>query len=335
MSSPVAHEPNLVPDDDEKSIAAIRFLDNGLFLRSLGDSTPSLRAAVCVPSYIKQIVLDGGSPQRIVTSYYQSVHQWLPIVCKRKVYERLINPLLPARVDSAFLLLCMSLLASSCTGIQDPDVLPEYCAAIRYCMEIQRSGLMTPEILQGCILLSVYEWSHAIYPAADLSMSMCLRYALSLGMGWKVARGEASKSMWADGEEERRTWWAIYILERFVHLHDLSSSCAANPPFLSPSVTYTRFKHLRPALGLLQMLTVLFYTESRGWEIRSKSCWFQKLRCLQYFLATTVTGKTRRRLRHIIRCHLHRNRWGGTPVPYKHATCSAVYIATQQMHLYP
>ncbi|PTB48368.1 hypothetical protein M431DRAFT_326191 [Trichoderma harzianum CBS 226.95] len=217
-SSPAAHEPNLVPDHDEKALATIRFLDHELFLRSLRGATPSLRVAVCVPGYVKQLVLEGSLSQRIMTSYYQSVHQWLPIVSKKKVYERLLNPLLPARVDSAFLLLCMSLLTSSCTGIQDPDVLPEYCAAIKYCTEIQRSGLITPEVLQGCILLSVYEWGHAIYPAADLSISMCLRYALSLEMGWEVARGGGAKSMWADGEEERRTWWAVYILERIAGL---------------------------------------------------------------------------------------------------------------------
>ncbi len=164
-------------------MAAVRFLDYELFLRSWAGIPVTLQAANCVPDYVSALVAGADTSHRIVASYYRLVHPWLPIVSKRKIYRRLLNPLLPARVDASFLLLCMSLIPSS-KGIERPDRLPMYLAALNCLVEIQRSGLVTPEILQGCILLTVYEQGHAIYPAAEISISISLRYALSLGMGW-------------------------------------------------------------------------------------------------------------------------------------------------------
>ncbi|RFU82154.1 fungal specific transcription factor [Trichoderma arundinaceum] len=207
---------DLVPDREGKAMAAVRFLDPELFQRSLKGTPLTLLTANRVPRYVQNLVMGRETPLRIATEYYQLVHPWLPIISKRKVYERLLSPLVPIRVDVAFLLLCMSLLASSYKEIEDPDGSLEYRAAVQYFTEIQRSGIVTPEVLQGCILLAIYEWGHAIYPAAEISIGTSLRYALSLGMGWNKTTQGALDSTWADEEEERRTWWAIYVIERLV-----------------------------------------------------------------------------------------------------------------------
>ncbi|KAL7904128.1 fungal-specific transcription factor domain-containing protein [Trichoderma velutinum] len=209
---------SLLPDANERAIAAARFLDPELYYRSLAGVSIALQATNHIPTYVRDLVIGGDVSQKIVTSYYQLAHPWLPIISKRKVHERLLNPLLPIRIDTAFLLLCMRLLASSYDKDKSPDSSLEYRAAIQCFMEIQRSGIATPEVLQSCILLSVYEWGHAIYPAAEISISASLRYALSLGMSWDTAKEDVPALLWIDKEEERRTLWAIYVLERVAKL---------------------------------------------------------------------------------------------------------------------
>lgn len=82
---------------------------------------------------------------------------------------------------------------------------------------MQISGILSMETLQGCILLMVYEIGHAMYPAVQVSLGVCLKYSLSLGLGWTGSvNSPVSDISWVEAEERRRTRWAVFMLERFV-----------------------------------------------------------------------------------------------------------------------
>lgn len=131
------------------------------------------------------------------------------------MYGYLLNPLVAKAADAVFLFLCMNLYSQE--DAHDDGWTPGYYAAVRCLNDLQLSGTLTFEMLQGCILLAIYEHGHAIYPSAQLSVSISLKYALSLGMGWGGSSTETRKMrIWFDQEEDLRTWWAIYLLERFV-----------------------------------------------------------------------------------------------------------------------
>lgn len=175
-----------------------------------------------MPSYVIPFVDSYAKSQQIAIRYYQLVHPWLPIISRKKLFDTLINPLLPLRVDSVFLVLCMALLTSS-----EEDTTPcgpAYRAAKGLFMETQMAGITSLETLQGCILLTTYEYGHAIYPSAHTMIGVVVQLAQSLGMGWDMPR-LASPGDWIDQEEERRTWRATYLLDRSELLVPLRTQC--------------------------------------------------------------------------------------------------------------
>ena len=189
--------------------AAIRFMDRGLFLRSqVQTGTITFTEPDPIPSHVRPFLSNRDTMRQITTSYYRLANRWLPIISKRKIFDQLLNPLLPLRADAVFLLLCMK------TTITQPLLEPcswpsEYHAAVRYRTDLELAGLASLEILQGCILLAVYEQGNAIYPAAHTSIGICLQHASALGMGWTY-----SIASHIDAEERNRSWWAIFLLER-------------------------------------------------------------------------------------------------------------------------
>ncbi|OAA66938.1 Transcription factor [Niveomyces insectorum RCEF 264] len=224
--------PPLQQSQQDRSGVASRFLDYDVFQRGEAHLPPTLRVPSLIPDYVKPFVDGHARFKQIATHYYQLVHPWLPIVSKRKVYDHLLNPLLPLRVDAVFLCLCMQLVS------QPPETespwTPQYRAATRFFTDVQAAGVLSMESLQGCILLATYEMGHAMYPAAEVSIGTCLKCALVLGMGWTASSKDALVAMsWADTEERRRTWWAIFILERTANLGRPQRELLAPEPTLA------------------------------------------------------------------------------------------------------
>jgi hypothetical protein len=74
--------------------------------------------------------------------------------------------------------------------------------------------MISIQVLQAGLLLSLYELGHAIYPSAYLPIGACTRYAYALGIN-KDAKTQAAKVLTlVELEENKRVWWAIIILDR-------------------------------------------------------------------------------------------------------------------------
>jgi hypothetical protein len=91
--------------------------------------------------------------------------------------------------------------------------------AIRYAIfEAETAGILTFPLLQAKIILTVYEFAHAIYPAAYLSVGACARYGTSLGVNQTLTTPPIASSpeLTLEIEEKKRTWWLILLLDRYV-----------------------------------------------------------------------------------------------------------------------
>lgn len=68
------------------------------------------------------------------------------------------------------------------------------------------------------MLLSLYELGHAIYPTAYLTLAQATRMGTLMGLQskTKTSRLFTPANSWTLREEQRRTWWAILILDRYV-----------------------------------------------------------------------------------------------------------------------
>ncbi|KAK1973287.1 hypothetical protein LZ30DRAFT_744016 [Colletotrichum cereale] len=78
-----------------------------------------------------------------------------------------------------------------------------------------------PTYLQSVVLLGLYEYSHGIYPEAYLTIGHAARLSLLKGSHDRKHALQLFQppQAWAYLEEERRTWWATSILERYISSH--------------------------------------------------------------------------------------------------------------------
>jgi len=168
-----------------------------------------------IPSYVSEQI--GGNPEiRIVASRFFDTIPYLPIISKKIFYE-LLNPLLPWRADAAFLCLCMKVVLWSPLAQHDDPQTTDYLAAKRYLSELESGGVFTMPMLQGRVILSMYEMGHGIYPAAYSSIAASSAHGCALRLsGQKDAKKTGKSLTWIEEEEQRRVWWAIVILERYV-----------------------------------------------------------------------------------------------------------------------
>jgi len=82
--------------------------------------------------------------------------------------------------------------------------------------KVENAFVISLELIQAKVLLSVYEMGHGIYPAAFLSIAHAARLCVTMGFHDRKSAPRLFKepATWALLEEERRTWWVVLILDR-------------------------------------------------------------------------------------------------------------------------
>lgn len=170
---------------------------------------------VSAPSHLFNVVGDIFEVRLVAARFFETVHTYLPIISKKLFYDRLINPLLRPRADAALLCLCMKVVIWTPSRYDDDPRTEAYMAAKTYIVELEASGVFTLPVLQACILISLYELGHGIYPAAHMSISACATYGYALGLNIAGTKASYERCTWIEIEEQRRVWWSILILERY------------------------------------------------------------------------------------------------------------------------
>jgi hypothetical protein len=138
----------------------------------------------------------------------------MPIVSKKSFYEHIRNPSGQVRLDYALLILAMDLICWIPEN-KDPRTLT-YLAAKLFYLDLEIQGLVTFQILQAAILIAIFEFGHAIYASAAVSIEACVRYGCVLGINWDAKFPAKRPFSWVDVEEQNLVWWAIVILDRYV-----------------------------------------------------------------------------------------------------------------------
>jgi len=116
--------------------------------------------------------------------YFKTIHTWMPVISKKRlnlgiaVHHR--GP------DIAMLFLAMRLITSS-PGNSNTDRL--YRLSKNFLASLEADGCASYLYLQALLLVALYEYSHAIYPAAWMTVGACTRYVELLGLSCAVRRG--------------------------------------------------------------------------------------------------------------------------------------------------
>ena len=186
--------------------------------------------SIPIPRYVRELIGDNGEIRLMASNYFNTIHTYFPIISKQRFYSTLMNPLSQPRADVALLALCMRL--ATVPRSKDPVIsTPEYSAAKKFYAAVEGAGTCSTQVLQSGILIAFYEFGHAIYPAAHLSVGTCARYGVSFRMDFN-RYSEHGGLQWIELEEKKRTWWAVLILDRY--LLPLAISFAGSNPVQLP-----------------------------------------------------------------------------------------------------
>lgn len=204
--------PHRTPAIETPKFPAVFFLDSTLFQKAQIDIP---RAEPPIPRYVLDLIEDVSQWRSIATKFFETVHTFMPIVSKVRFYGKLLNPLAPRRSDVTLLVLSMRLIAM--LPARSPmSRTPEYLAAKKFYAELEITGRFSPQVLQAGVFIALYEYGHAIYPAAYLTIGALARYGISSGIDGAGPSQLGPPGDWVESEERKRTWWAVLILDRSV-----------------------------------------------------------------------------------------------------------------------
>ncbi|KAE8450385.1 hypothetical protein EG329_006459 [Mollisiaceae sp. DMI_Dod_QoI] len=182
------------------------------------------------PEVIKTILSSG--MQSICDDFFRATYGWIPIISKKRIYRDL-HTFDPATSSSlALLLLCMKLVTEVPLDGVDQSTTPLYLITQQFYSKVESTSQISLHALQSTILLAVFEIGHGILPTGYLRIGHAAR--LGALMGFHDRRNAAQlfkpSETWTLREEERRTWWAIVILDRYVHIGTSGVPLAAPDP---------------------------------------------------------------------------------------------------------
>ncbi|KAL6806847.1 hypothetical protein GGI42DRAFT_366619 [Trichoderma sp. SZMC 28013] len=188
---------------------------------------------------------DASDIHKISSTYFETVHWWMPIVSKKGFFAKLLNPLQHSRAELYLLVTAMKLICSQAdmpAPGDDSNHIVAYKRVKQMYFEMETSGNLSLRVLQAGILIALYETGHAIYPAAYLSVGACVRYGIALGIDKLVLESDVTHEglqmyTQTEVEEQRRVWWALLLLDRFM--------CLASPE-RTPSTKNPTFNDLLP-----------------------------------------------------------------------------------------
>lgn len=136
----------------------------------------------------------------------------MPIISKSSLYEHISAPSGQLRSDYALLVLAMDLICW--VPENDDPKTPAYLAAKSFYLDLEIQGVVSLQVLQAEILIALFEFGHAIFPSAAISIEACVRYGCALGINWDAKFPAKRPFSWVAGDEQNRVWWAIVILDR-------------------------------------------------------------------------------------------------------------------------
>lgn len=197
--------------------SSVFFLDGATFI--LG-GYQLRRPHLHLPEIFEEICPTPTIILRIVSSYFATTHLWLPIISRERVHVDLNTPIEGINADLGLLYLCMRLVGERLPpALQNPQT-TFYVAVKEYHFLVESAGILSLHLLQAGILLAVYEFGHAIFPNAYITIGRCARIGHAMGIhhGTSAPPLLRPPTSWIEMEERSRVWWAVFLLDRLLNL---------------------------------------------------------------------------------------------------------------------
>lgn len=176
--------------------------------------TPIVTPLLSPPQELLTLLGAENDTMKIISSYFNIVHTWLPMVWKRHFAPGFMHRLTNA--DLALLVACMKLVTDEPADNHQPLKSPLYVLVRQFSEKMESSGLLSLHLIQATVLISVYEVGHGIYPSAYMSIGRGIRLAQLMGChDQTVPSGRYHALSRGEAEEQRRTWYSLLLLDRY------------------------------------------------------------------------------------------------------------------------
>lgn len=153
--------------------------------------------------------------------YFASVHLWVPMLSRKRFYERLPVVWGQSHQDFILLICCMHLI-TNVPMVSDLETTASslYTMVKRLFALVESTGIVSVELVQCKLLIALFEMAHGLQSAAYISIGACSRMGIVLGIDkLQKQRILENDDSCIQREEKSRTWWAIVIADRFVVSH--------------------------------------------------------------------------------------------------------------------
>ena len=154
------------------------------------------------------LITNGEDVASVLSNYFRTIDTWLPIVSQERIKKRLETIVPNPSVEVATLLLCMNLIIRTPGDGRNMQDSVYFDAKSLVSMQIS-SGKPAIEIIQGGLLLSIYEQCHGMAQAAQITMAGCSRLAFKMIGTYRKAGDKDLQNT-----ELGRLWWGIIIVDR-------------------------------------------------------------------------------------------------------------------------
>lgn len=151
----------------------------------------------------------------ITAQYFSTVHEWFPVVARRRLTRLLDNCTEIVSADLTALLYVMQLLCTP--GLEASEV--TYHAVKAALTACEHHNQLTTDYAAAQVLIAVFELGQSRFPIAYFTIAHCSRIFFALGTHDKRKATQLFGALdtWTEVEERRRLWWATIILDRISH----------------------------------------------------------------------------------------------------------------------
>jgi hypothetical protein len=153
-----------------------------------------------------------------LSEFFIGTHQRIPALCKTRVFKSLPTLVTGPRADFAVLCVCVKLIqqlpSAQTTNMQSSL----YLEVKKLTSLLEAISNLTLDVVHCKLLLTFYELGHALHRTAYISIAACARVARAIGLHRKDWRNIGARTNRLSIEEEKRTWWAVVNMERYINL---------------------------------------------------------------------------------------------------------------------
>ena len=154
----------------------------------------------------------------VATEFFTGTHQRISALSKFRFNTNLQSLTTVPRADFAALCLTILLIQQMPSGPATNVQSPLYFTVKNLINLLEAANQISLDLAHCRVLITFYEIGHGLHKAAYISVAACARTARALGLHrkrWRNVNAEFDKLTL---EEEKRTWWAICVMERFIGL---------------------------------------------------------------------------------------------------------------------